>query len=180
MNPLRRAELALRALAAIFAIVGIGAVLWRPSVTAGDVAPAVFDSTTRTGLRLASVDAKAGQTIVDGNIFSAARAAPAVRYSPFESDSGSVAATIPDSSMVGTGEVPPDDGVPQLLGTVVGPRGGSALMRLDPATPGAQLYHEGDRGGSYRVVKINEQSVVLSGPRGQLVLRLRRTGGQAQ
>lgn len=70
-----------------------------------------------------------------------------------------------------------DEAVPHLFGTVIGPGGATALMRLDPAVPGAQIYREGDRAGIYRVVRISEQSVILSGPGGQIVLRLIPPGG---
>jgi hypothetical protein len=39
------------------------------------------------------------------------------------------------------------------------------------------LYREGDRAGRYRVVSINDKAVVLSGPRGQTVLQLKRPEG---
>jgi hypothetical protein len=50
-------------------------------------------------------------------------------------------------------------------------------LRLDPAVQGAQLYRVGDVGGKYRVTEIAERSVVLTGPRGRIVLRLDRSGG---
>jgi hypothetical protein len=47
-------------------------------------------------------------------------------------------------------------------------------MRLDAGNPEAQIYREGDSGGRYRVVKINERSVILEGPSGRIELRLQR------
>jgi len=67
--------------------------------------------------------------------------------------------------------------VPRLYGTVFGPGGPVALMRLDAAAPEARLYREGDRAGAWQVVKINERSVVLGSPQGQIVLRLTRSEG---
>lgn len=66
---------------------------------------------------------------------------------------------------------------PLLYGTMLGSQP-SALMRLDPGVDGAQVYREGDTGGSYRVIKINERSVVLSGPSGRVVLHLVNPDGQ--
>ncbi|MSR22514.1 MAG: hypothetical protein EXR92_03055 [Gemmatimonadetes bacterium] len=157
-----RLELALRAVIAISMGIAVVALVWRPSVPMLEVAPAGVDFPPITR-PLSTIDPAAGQTIVAADIFSASRTAPAVRYNPVDPDAGNV----PDPS-----PITEDQAVPQLYGTVVGPRGASALMRLDAGTTGAQLYREGDRGGTYRVEEIDEQSVVLSGPEGRIVVRL--------
>ena len=63
---------------------------------------------------------------------------------------------------------------PELIGTAVSERPGEtrALLRLlaNDATP--RLYSVGDRAGGYSVVSIDARAVVLSGPRGRVVLRL--------
>lgn len=155
-------ELAIRALTGIAIGVAVGALIWRPSVPALELAPTGVDSQSVTG-PLSASDPGATQTIVAANIFSASRTAPAARYNPVEPD----ASRVPDPA-----PVTEDEGVPRLYGTVVGPGGASALMRLDAGTAGAQLYREGDRGGIYRVEQIDERSVVLSGPEGRIVLRI--------
>ena len=169
MNP-ARVELGLRGLTAIGMVVAGGALAWPPSVPAGEITPAGLESSWGNE-PLLPIDHAAQQAIVAANIFSASRASPARRYDPFASDGGSV----PESGPSGAGE-----GVPQLYGTVVGPRGASALMRLDPRVAEAQLYREGDRGGTYRVEKIDEQSVILIGPAGQIVLRLTHPQGSTR
>lgn len=165
-------ELALRALTMIFLVVAAGALLLRPSLSAVEIPLAGLDALPATRSPRSVIDPAAGEAIVDANIFSSSRAAPEVRYSPFESDSESDAPMITESAMEDSIAITEDEAAPRLYGTVVGPSGASALMRLDAATPGAQLYREGDRGGTFRVVKINEQSVVLSGRQGRIVLRL--------
>ena len=118
------------------------------------------------------IHAPDAERIVNANIFSASRKAPRTRYRPFAAESAAPEVTMPPAE---TGEVGLDnERVPQLSGIMLGPSGPSALLRLDPGKPDAQVYREGERGGRYRVLKINEQSVVLSGPAGRIVLRLQR------
>ena len=69
---------------------------------------------------------------------------------------------------------------PELFGIVPEANGSAALLRLDPAAPSALLYREGDRGGRYRVERIEERSVVLSGPTGRIELRLGGPDGGAR
>lgn len=63
---------------------------------------------------------------------------------------------------------------PALIGTAVSDRPGEtrALLQLDPADPSPRLYGIGDQAGGYRVVSITAREVVVSGPRGRIVLRL--------
>jgi hypothetical protein len=110
-----------------------------------------------------------GQTVIDGNIFSSRRARPAARYDPYAPAQGLLSAPVIDAPEA-MGD--PSRAVPRLFGTVVGPGGATALLRLDPSIAEARVYREGDRGGAYRVVKILNQSVELSGPSGSVVLRL--------
>lgn len=122
-------------------------------------------------------DGGVSQAIVRANIFSASRKAPRARYRPFAAEPVPLDPLVEESPMIGP-PVDPVESVPQLSGIMSGPNGRSALLRLDPAVEGAQLYREGDRGGAYRVLKINEQSVELSGPAGRVTLRLKRPEGQ--
>lgn len=62
---------------------------------------------------------------------------------------------------------------PVLYGTMLGDRP-TALLRLN--REGAQSYREGDVAGGYRIEKINEGSVTLSGPSGRMVIRLTPSG----
>lgn len=115
------------------------------------------------------------QAIVDGNIFSPTRTAPAERYDPY---GGAAEDAEPMFGEVFEDEAVTDDGgVPKLYGTVVGPDGGVALLRLDPALADARPYRVGDRAAGYRVLRIDTSSVVLSGPGGRIVLRLNRSEG---
>lgn len=99
------------------------------------------------------------------NPFAVSRRAPSTRWLPNDT------APPPDPPGV--------DGaaaalVPTLFGTMVGPGGDMALMRLDAANPAARLYLAGERGGAYVVRRILDDRVILDGPSGRIELRLRR------
>ena len=166
---LRSIDLALRALTGAALAVTAAALLWPVSVPADQIAPVGLEDPP-AGARHGREDPAWARAIVAGDIFSASRRAPAVRYRPAGAagESAGVPATEGES---GSSEVP------RLYGIVPSAGGDAALLRLDPAVAGALLYRAGDRGGSYRVETIGEESVVLSGPRGRVELRLRRPGG---
>lgn len=170
MTPLHRLVLGLRALAILFAGIAFVLLVWRPRVPLEAAPVAGLDAATAALPATATPDVS---PIVNANLFSAARRAPAVRYRPFATE----AEPAPPRRPVAAGDAGRASGVPQFFGTVTGPRGTFALLRLDASTPDAQLYREGDAAFGYRVVSINEQSVVLSGPRGRIELRLTRPGG---
>ncbi|MGH7525759.1 MAG: hypothetical protein ACREMX_03555 [Gemmatimonadales bacterium] len=101
--------------------------------------------------------------IVGGNVFSATRAAPRVRFTP------------PDLAP------PPEPAAARrgtqatrlrLFGTVVGPSGTAALIDADPAVRGAEIYQVGDVIDGRSIVAVSESSVVLEGGAGRIVLRL--------
>jgi hypothetical protein len=164
-------ELVARAVIGVSLLVAVIALLWPPTVPkAAQTPPEAASRGTASTLRHKSAD---NNLIAQANIFSAVREAPKVRYVPYgyETDSDEVpqkATTQPPAQRAAA---------PILFGTVMGDRPG-ALMSLDPAVPGAQMYHEGDRAGGYRVVRIGERAVTLTGPAGQIVLQLNRAEGQ--
>ncbi|MEX2282463.1 MAG: hypothetical protein WEE89_08260 [Gemmatimonadota bacterium] len=170
-----RIEPVLRGLTALFVVIALGALFWRPSAPRTEIAPAGLTATP-TSRSAAAADPAMSQAIIAANIFSPSRTTPRSRYNPFEPDPVTVEPAF-GNNIIDSAAIPDEEVIPRLFGIVVGPAGGSALMRLDPAQPEAQLYREGDRGGVYRVVKVNQQSVILSGPRGQTVLQLKRPEG---
>lgn len=93
--------------------------------------------------------------------------------------------TPPDRRYAGPGtEVDADAGpsvpaatateAPILLGTVVSDRaaGSMAMLQAGATDRAPRLYAVGERVGSYRVESVEARSVVLTGPRGRVVLRL--------
>ncbi len=121
-------------------------------------------------------------SIVNANIFSRTREAPDDRtFAAAPSD-----AVEPE---VTAGEYDADAGltdgttaidaepVPALYGVVNGPTGRAALLRLDPGTTAARLYHLGDGANGYRLRSIGTDRVELSGPSGAVVLELVAKGG---
>ncbi len=176
MNALVRVDRILRGTAAVAAIVAGFALLRPPSVPDATLPVDGLAAPTLPHAPITHDAAARVQTILQANLFSAARTPPAVRYSPLEPDAENVDAMFfeePDADPGAGGE----DEVPKLYGTVIGPAGPIALLRLDPARPDAQVYREGDRAAGWRVHRINEQSVVLDGPEGRIVLRLIRPEG---
>src|SRR5262245_10264114 len=170
MNALPRIQRALLLAAALFALVALAALVWPARVPTTQIAPGGIDSSAVKASSTHTVEAaaSAADAVVAGNIFSPSRTPPARRYNPTEPDeSVEVAPPEPETTDVNEAER-----VPHLYGVVMGPAGATALLRLDPAIPDAQIYREGDKAGRYTVVKINERSVILDGPTGRIELRL--------
>jgi hypothetical protein len=161
----KRLELALRALTVLALGIAALALLWQPSAPPAEIAPAGLNAGPGATLETRG-DGGLSRAVAQGNIFSATRSAPRVRYRPIGSSAGAERAAA-DAPGAGTG-----GGVPQLFGIVPGADGAAALLRLDPGVPGALLYRTGDRGGRYRVDDVGERSVVLTGPAGRVELRL--------
>ena len=153
------------------AMIALTALLWPARVSNAEIAPP--GSTARASKAAPrTFEASAADAVIAGNIFSPARTAPARRFNPAEPDEPEVTPPPPvDNSDVASDD---EEAVPHLFGIVIGPAGATALLRLDRENPDAQIYREGDRGGRYRVVKINERSVILDGPSGRIELRLPR------
>jgi hypothetical protein len=174
MNPTRRLELVLRVLAVVFVIVGAAALATGPSIPETAMPPADLAAlpTTAPGKSRLTDITRDVETVLDANIFSVTRARPRNRYDPYGSLPNAPPAMTPGSYEPDVTPLSPEETVPRLFGTVVGPGGAAALLRLDPATPEARLYREGESGGRYRVVRILDQSVVLMGPNGSITLRL--------
>jgi hypothetical protein len=120
-------------------------------------------------------------SIVDANIFSLTREAPRARTvvaAPVDpvQDSATTGSYGADAGVPDSLAQPMSDPVPALYGVVDGPAGRAALVRLDRARKGAQLYRIGEGVGGTRVRSIGADRVELSGPDGRLVLRMRAPG----
>lgn len=103
-----------------------------------------------------AVEADAYGNVIEGNIFSPSREAPAARQQP---SAGETPLARPPRRL-------------RLSGIVRGPDGIVALIDADPAIPGAELYRLGDQVGPYRVEEATDSVVVLRGASGTQVLRL--------
>jgi hypothetical protein len=167
MHWTRRLELALRTLTALSAAIAVVALAWPVSVPEAEIAPGGLDAEPAAPRHPERAGAGLAQAVAQGNIFSTTRSAPRVRYRPLGPAAGAEVSAEADAAGGGG-----QSGVPQLYGIVPGTDGAAALLRLDPAVPGALLYRTGDRGGRYRVDEIGERSVVLTGPAGRVELRL--------
>lgn len=107
------------------------------------------------------------EDIILYNLFSPSRTAPSRRYA---GSSAEDQGPVPDAN---DGTISPGFS-PVLIGTAVSERPGEtrALLQLLPSDPTPRLYAVGDRAGGYSVVSIDARAVVLTGPRGRVVLRL--------
>lgn len=103
-------------------------------------------------------------TIAAGNLFSAARTPPRVRYTPPD--------LVPAKGPAPAARRRPTTPSLRLFGTVVGPSGTAALIDADSAVRGAEIYQVGDEVDGRRIVAVSESTVVLEGAAGRTVLRL--------
>jgi hypothetical protein len=117
--------------------------------------------TSRTGADSLTED------IILHNLFAPARTAPSRRYTA-NTAGGDAGSDMTPSTPARSGFTP------ELIGTAVSEKPGEAraLLLLLPADPTPRLYAVGDRAGGFTVVSIDARAVVLSGPRGRVVLRL--------
>jgi hypothetical protein len=158
----------LRVVAVAFLLLGV-LLLFAPTDT--DVTPrAVPEAAPVAAMTMegrATADSLA-EDIILYNLFSPSRTAPTRRYA-----GPNVAA--PDMTDPNGEPTPPSVGfMPVLIGTAVSERPGEtrALLQLIASDPTPRLYGVGDRAGGYSVVSIDARSVVVTGPRGRVVLRL--------
>lgn len=115
--------------------------------------------------------------VVSSNILSSGRHTPSTRYvSPdlmpapdYSMPAAFAASANADSAKAATQD---PDAVPSLYGIVNSDGTWRALLRLDEADPSPMLLREGDRRGTYRVMSIRSNAVVVAGPSGQRTLRL--------
>jgi len=139
-----------------------------PALPAANEALAERDSsgTVRRAPLPDTLDPDAAALIVEADIFSPTRAAPRERYNPSAGDAvpqqGSSAYASPEMS----------GPLPRLSGVMKGPAGAVALMQADSAGASGRLYRAGDRIGGYRLVQIDDSSVIVTGPRGRVRIRV--------
>lgn len=184
MPPLRRLVLGLNAATVVLVVIGLLLLVVPTPLPSGGELPTVVASAgavpdTAVG---PVADHGVAERVVRTNIFSARRSPPARRFMFGEvgdetAESRVDSTTTPlsygesvDSTMASTAMDP----VPHLYGTMLGPAGGTALLRLDARISEPRLYRVGDRAGGYRVTDIGDRSATLTGPNGRVVLRLAR------
>lgn len=156
-------------LAALFALVS-------PASPSGDVEP--IDPSAGDGSATGAVVARAEWDrgpyweIVERDVFSQGRQHPDPDAPPW---------TPPSRQQAPVATPPaPAPAAPryQLTGIVRGADGITALIDADPSVPGPELYRPGDRVGPYRLAEATDSTVVLTGPAGTQVLRLRTVPGR--
>ena len=125
------------------------------------------DSIALAGLRRTEADSLT-EDIILYNLFAPSRTAPSRRYAVGNATAQDASADMNVSPTEGGGFMP------ELIGTAVSDKPGEtkALLRLLASDPAPRLYAVGDKAGGFSVVSIDARAVVLSGPRGRVVLRL--------
>lgn len=164
-----RAIVAMRWASVLGLLAGIGFLLAPPSDDVEPFAVSVLTDSVPMSLVAKSRADSLTEDIILYNLFAPGRSAPARRYS--------ASAVTDDRAMVDQDTPSPSVGGsfrPELIGTAVSERPGEtrALLRLLANEPAPRLYGVGDRAGGYSVISIDARAVVLSGPRGRVVLRL--------
>ena len=152
--------------------------LWPVRVSVASVSALSNASPTVAATPVTPNDNEAN-TVVAENILSSSRHVPSVRYTSPELlpapdySVGLFAASASADSAKTSADDP--DAVPSLYGIVNSDGAWRALLRLAESDASPKLLSEGDRRGSYVVVTIRPNAVVVSGPSGQRTLRLTRS-----
>jgi hypothetical protein len=163
---MQRAIAAMRWLTVLGLVTGIGFLL---APATADVDPfevsVLADSLPRSVTSRTGADSLT-EDIILYNLFAPSRTAPTRRYA-----AGS--AGTPDAGIESPASMT-SSFMPELIGTMVAEKAADtkALLRLLASDPTPRLYAVGDKAGGYTVASIDARSVVLSGPRGRVVLRL--------
>lgn len=112
--------------------------------------------------------------IVDGNVFSATRRAPTVRFVPPGTEGTTVQPSAPamtDGATPNADASASTDG-PRLFGIIAQDGRRRALLQLPGTDSVPRLLDIGDRRGGYRVVSIADDRVVLATSTGSRTVRL--------
>lgn len=166
----RRAKLALDVLTVFLVVAGVLFWVLEPPIPRVEASqsPARSGSSGSRSVAPASgrtvADANA---IVEGNMFSASRAAPRVRYTPPTAGSSGI---INEPATVEMAAVPVE--LPRVYGVMNGPSGAMALIQPDSAGASGRIFREGDRVGVFRIEKILGASIIVRGPSGRVEIHV--------
>jgi hypothetical protein len=151
----------LYAVAAVLLLVGLALRIAPAPLGSGQEASGRAAESGPDFVRTTRQTAGADSAILAGNIFSITRSAPRVRYSPPD--------LVPPREPTGRRSRQAGTGL-RLFGTVSGT---AALIDANPAVQGAEIYQIGDVVRGNRMIAVSESTVVLEGPAGRTILRLR-------
>ena len=173
-----RALRTLDVLSGLALLIAIGLYLWPVGVLVPN-ANALFEPKLVTSATNAALNDNEATVVVASNILSGSRRAPTVRYksadllpAPDYSMPAAFVTAMNTDSAKGKADEP--DAVPSLYGIVNSDGTWRALLRLADSDASPTLLREGERRGSYVVVSIRSNAVVVAGPSGQRTLRLTR------
>jgi hypothetical protein len=165
---MHRAIVAMRWVSVLGLLAGVGFLVVPPGDDVEPFAVGVLADSVPIPLVSNTIDSLT-EDIILYNLFAPSRTAPARRYAASTAPDDGGARVDPNAASASVGGF-----TPELIGTAVSERAGEtrALLRLLANDPAPRLYGVGDRAGGYSVVSIDARAVVLSGPRGRVVLRL--------
>ena len=173
-SPSRVSPRTLDIVAGVSLLVALVLLVWPTRAVVQPIAPIVAATKVTASVGADISAAQLGAQIVDGNVFSATRRAPTVRFVPPGTEP---AGTAPAASVMLDGRS--DDGNiatvadrPRLFGIVAQDGRRRALLQLPGADSVPRLLDVGDRRGGYRVVSISDDRVVLASSTGSRTLRL--------
>jgi hypothetical protein len=154
------------------------------AVASTDAVPSAqsFEAAAASAQQLASYASSASENatrVVNANILSGTRRAPVSRYvSPDAvptADFSMPSVFAPSPTATASDGATAEAEVPALYGIINANGTWRALLKLEESDAGPVLLAEGDRRGSYRVVSIRSNVVVVAGGSGQRTLRLSRS-----
>jgi hypothetical protein len=178
MTAPKRLILLLQVVTALGSVAAAALLLWPSRTAVASIALTLPALTAAVPTMLTDASAFT-DSIVNANMFSLTRKAPAERtfvaapVDPMVIPDGTMPSGVAIDSLGATASDP----VPALYGVVNGPLGSAALLRLDPTRAGSRLYRLGEGVGGYRVRSIGADRVELDGPAGATVLTLPTRGG---
>jgi hypothetical protein len=170
--------------ALLLGTIAVGARWWPANVRARALPPLV-PAVVPVVRQAPPVDPALVDAVTRSDVFAPGHTAPRVRWAPPSPDTlppglapdpaAADALPLPNATLGAPNDSSAGGEPPRFYGTVIDPRGASALLWLDRRVPGAQLYREGDRAGGWRVLRVEADRVTLaSSDGGRVTLRLRR------
>ncbi len=160
-------------LAGVSVVVALALITWPTSTVVQPIAPNVARTNVSPAATVDGSQSQPSAQIVDGNIFSATRRAPTVRFVPPGTEPAGTAPAASEmlAGIAGDNTAAVAD-LPRLFGIIAQDGRRRALLQLPGADSVPRLLDIGDRRGRYRVVSISDDRVVLASSTGSRTLRL--------
>lgn len=172
-SPSRVSPRTLDIVAGVSLLVALVLLVWPTRAVVQPIAPIVATTKVTASVGADVSEPQLGAQIVDGNVFSATRRAPTVRFVPPGTEPAG-ATPVASAALDGTAgdNFAAVADTPRLFGIVAQDGRRRALLQLPGVDSVPRLLDIGDRRGGYRVVSISDDRVVLASSTGSRTLRL--------